>query len=52
MLLAAKFPGESTRGLNGYVVMRLLTLRQLRLPRPMVKIGGAPKPVKIPKSLR
>lgn len=51
-LIAAKYPGESTRGLATYIIMRTLTLRQLRLPRPMVKVGGAPKPVKIPKTLR
>lgn len=42
--LRAKFPGENLRGTTFYAVMRLVQLRWLRMPKPQVKIGGAPKP--------
>ena len=41
--LRAKFPDESMRGTTFYTVMRLLQLRWLRMPKPRVKIGGAPR---------
>ncbi|MBA3619786.1 MAG: DUF3043 domain-containing protein [Actinomycetota bacterium] len=34
-----RYPGEETRGLAPYAVMRGLQLRRLRLPRPRVKPG-------------
>lgn len=42
--LRAKFPDESLRGTTFYAVMRLVQLRWLRMPKPQVKVGGAPKP--------
>lgn len=50
--LAKNFPNESPRGLATYAILRAVTLRSMRLPRPAIKVGGAPKPVKLPRSLR
>jgi len=41
--LRAKFPDESLKGTTFYTVLRVLQLRWLRMPKPQVKIGGAPK---------
>jgi hypothetical protein len=41
--LRAKFPDESMRGTTFYTMMRVLQLRWLRMPKPQVKIGGAPR---------
>jgi uncharacterized membrane protein len=37
--LAARFPGEPTKGTTYYAVMRAMQLRFMRLPKPQVKIG-------------
>lgn len=31
------------KGTTFYAIMRLIQLRWLRLPKPQVKVGGAPK---------
>ena len=41
--LRAKFPDEDLKGATFYTVTRALQLRPLRMPKPKVKIGGAPK---------
>lgn len=41
--LRAKFPDESMRGTTFYTMLRVLQLRWLRMPKPQVKIGGAPR---------
>ncbi len=41
--LRAKFPDESLKGVNFYAIMRVLQLRWLRMPKPKVKVGGAPR---------
>jgi hypothetical protein len=41
--LRADFPDESLKGVTVYTVMRLIQMRPLRMPKPQVKIGGAPK---------
>lgn len=41
--LRAKYPDESLRGVTFYTIMRVLQLRWLRMPKPQVKVGGAPK---------
>ncbi len=41
--LRAKFPDESLKGTTFYTIMRVLQLRWLRMPKPQVKIGGAPR---------
>ncbi len=41
--MRAKFPDESLKGTTFYTVTRALQLRPLRMPKPKVKIGGAPK---------
>ena len=38
-LLAERLPGESTRGLTMYAVMRALQIRRFRVPAPRVKPG-------------
>ena len=38
-----KFPDESLKGTTFYTLLRVLQLRWLRMPKPQVKIGGAPK---------
>ncbi len=40
--LRTKFPDESHRGVTVYAMLRVLQLRWLRMPKPQVKIGGAP----------
>ena len=35
-----RFPGESTRGLTSYTLLRALQLRFLRMPKAQVKIGA------------
>jgi hypothetical protein len=37
--LAARFPGESTKGVTMYAAMRSLQMKFLRLPKAQVKIG-------------
>lgn len=41
--LKVKFPGESYKGTTFYAVMRVIQMRWLRMPKPRVKIGGAPR---------
>jgi len=41
--LRAKFPDETLKGTTFYTITRALQLRPLRMPKPKVKIGGAPK---------
>ena len=41
--LRAKFPDESLKGATFYTILRVLQLRWLRMPKPQVKIGGAPR---------
>ena len=38
-LAAERLPGQSTRGIALYAAMRALQIRQLRTPKPRVKIG-------------
>src|SRR5215831_4645247 len=38
-LIAERLPGESTRGLTGYAVMRALQIRRFRVPAPRVGPG-------------
>jgi hypothetical protein len=38
-LVAERLPGESTRGLTAYAVMRSMQIRRLRMPQPRVKPG-------------
>ena len=37
--LAPRFPGESTKGTTYYAIMRSLSMRFMRLPKPQVKLG-------------
>ncbi|MEO5651710.1 MAG: DUF3043 domain-containing protein [Marmoricola sp.] len=41
--LRAKFPDESLKGVTFYAITRVLQLRWLRMPKPKVKVGGAPR---------
>ena len=41
--LRAKFPDENLKGTTFYAFVRILQLRFMRLPKPKVKIGGAPR---------
>jgi hypothetical protein len=41
--LRAKYPDEPLRGTTFYTIMRVVQLRWLRMPKPRVKIGGAPR---------
>ena len=41
--LREKFPDENLKGTTFYTLMRTIQLRWLRLPKPKVKIGGAPR---------
>lgn len=47
-----ELPDGDHRGLASYSIMRSLTFRPMRLPKPLVKIGGAPRPMTVPKSLK
>jgi hypothetical protein len=38
-LVAERLPGESTRGLTMYAVMRALQIRRFRVPAPRVQPG-------------
>ena len=38
-LMAERLPGESTRGLTMYAVMRALQIRRFRVPTPRVRPG-------------
>jgi len=38
-IVAERLPGESTRGLTAYAVMRSMQIRRLRMPQPRVKPG-------------
>jgi hypothetical protein len=38
-LVAQRLPGESTRGLTMYAVMRALQIRRWRMPAPRLKPG-------------
>lgn len=49
-LMKREFPESVRRASHiGYGVTRALTMRWMRLPRPQVRIGGQPKPLKRPK---
>ena len=50
--IKSNFPQYTGRGDVLYAIMRSITLRAMRLPKPLVKIGGAPRVNKLPKSLR
>jgi len=39
-LIAERLPGESTRGLTMYAVMRSMQIRRMRMPAPRVKPGA------------
>ncbi len=41
--LRKQFPDESLRGATFYAMLRVLQLRWLRMPKPRVKVGGAPR---------
>jgi hypothetical protein len=41
--LREKFPDESLKGTTFYTILRVLQLRWLRMPKPRVKVGGAPR---------
>ena len=41
--LRKKFPDEPLRGVTFYTIMRVLQLRFMRMPKPRVKVGGAPR---------
>lgn len=47
--VSEKFPDEPTRGLGSYGLLRSLQIRRLRLPKPQVRVGGAPV---VPKAAR
>jgi hypothetical protein len=38
-LAAERYPGESTRGMTTYAVMRSLQIRRFRMPKPRLKAG-------------
>ncbi len=38
-LVSERLPGESTRGLTMYAVMRALQIRRFRIPAPRVRPG-------------
>ncbi|MGZ4436495.1 MAG: DUF3043 domain-containing protein [Nocardioidaceae bacterium] len=38
-----RFPTDSHKGVVGYALLRSMQLRWLRIPKPQVKLGGAPK---------
>jgi hypothetical protein len=39
-LAAQRFPGESTRGITRYAIMRMLQIRRFRMPAPRIGPGG------------
>jgi len=39
-LAAERFPGESTRGITRYAIMRTLQIRRFRMPSPRVGPGA------------
>jgi hypothetical protein len=41
-VLPEKFPNESRSGAVPYALMRAIQIRKLRLPKPKVRVGGAP----------
>lgn len=41
--MRAQFPDDPLKGVTLYTVMRMIQMRPLRMPKPQVKIGGAPK---------
>jgi hypothetical protein len=41
--LRAQFPDEDTKGTTFYTMLRVMQVRFLRMPKPQVKIGGAPR---------
>ncbi len=50
--LRKQFDKSELKGATFYGISRSLTLRSMRLPKPNVKVGGAPREIKLPKSLR
>ena len=52
-MLRREFPAETRRsGHIGYGVLRSLTMRMMRLPKPRYGIGGKPREPKVPKAYR
>ena len=51
-MLTTQFPQEVHRGAIAYGLLRSIQIRFTRVPKPMVKIGGAPRTNKLPKSLQ
>ncbi|WP_326599436.1 DUF3043 domain-containing protein [Streptomyces sp. NBC_01803] len=41
--LRTRFPNESLRGATAYALMRTMQMRRMRLPRPTIKRGDAPR---------
>nr|WP_255308464.1 DUF3043 domain-containing protein [Streptomyces marincola] len=41
--LRARFPDESLRGASAYALMRSMQMRRMRLPKPQIKRGEAPR---------
>lgn len=41
--LRTRFPEENLQGTTVYALMRVIQLRLLRMPKPQVKVGGAPR---------
>jgi hypothetical protein len=41
--LRAKFPDEDLKGTTVYTMLRVMQVRFLRMPKPQVRIGGAPR---------
>lgn len=48
-IVGREFPGHRRAGHIGYAVVRSLTMRMMRLPKPMHSIGGKPRTPKLPK---
>ncbi len=41
--LRARFPDENLRGASAYALMRTMQMRRMRLPKPQIKRGEAPR---------
>ncbi|MEN9923361.1 MAG: hypothetical protein RIS09_875 [Actinomycetota bacterium] len=50
--LSRKYDKAARKGAVFYAITRSITMRSLRLPKPRVKVGGSPKEIVLPKSLR
>ncbi|MEY4348491.1 MAG: hypothetical protein RIS43_910 [Actinomycetota bacterium] len=51
-IIRKEFGEDELRGVVFYALSRSITFRATRLPKPAVKVGGAPKATKLPKSLQ